>query len=580
MPIREIGTAAENMTSQERQIVLDSRSPAVDAVSVAGAPREISRSPDIAPAESSVPSAIYVGAYRAAVPRIRRLLSETSHLEDRLQFRRPRVDPRNLFRRLSTALAAGLIVEHDDEHAGDASLVDLVRTGLIHWQFSLLHDGRPAKLLSPRMEWHVAGTAQVAQLLGEASAFHEPMLLHDLDRHLHWLGRRPPMAPWVEAALIGALADGALVVRNTALLRMARHRADSLIGTQRKEGWFPERGGVDPARLSVTVDALSRLYLFHGWQQLAKPLTDAIRFLNALTPTAFAGTGPCRRLLSPAGVELLASSISNAASLAPYVRLRCAVWSRECFSSWSDDLFAMMIPRIVSASRAATADLSTGENEAGGGAPRRYYADAGIVVHSTNSYHAVVAARRGGALQITWQDPAIPLIDDGVVVVCPHSVRTGAKGKLRRRPIVNDHGVAIEAVLRSAGRAWLTSSQEGNGADSMTHAHPTPDFRVPHAGSIRRGHRLLAEYGRYAHDLCRRHVIFEDDAVRIRDEVYCRLPCQAVVCQSTGHGDANNWINNNGAYDTGREPIYVEGGRQVSIDRVYRNGVLVEVRTG
>ena len=57
------------------------------------------------------------------------------------------------------------------------------------------------------MDWHVAGTAQVAHLLGEVSAFHDPMLLNDLDRHLGWLGRRPPLAPWVEAALIGALAD-------------------------------------------------------------------------------------------------------------------------------------------------------------------------------------------------------------------------------------------------------------------------------------------------------------------------------------------------------------------------------------
>ena len=80
------------------------------------------------------------------------------------------------------------------------------------------------------------------------------------------------------------------------------------------------------------------------------------------------------------------------------------------------------------------------------------------------------------------------------------------------------------------------------------------------------------------HDRYRREIAFGQDTIRIRDVVQCRLPCQAIICQSPPTALAVRFVDADNLAVSRRPPLFVEGGKKVEILRVYRQGVLVEQR--
>ena len=175
-----------------------------------------------------------------------------------------------MYRRRAATSAIGVMLEQDPAVRGKELMNDGVRRSLIHWQMSLRCDGRPFHRRVESRRWHVVNADLVAHLLNETSIFHDSMLLDDVGRHLRWLAAGPRSAPWVEAALVNAMATGALILRDLELLGFARTRLAALLASKDEEGWFPERGGADLGRLSFVVDSLARLYAHHGWQEVGE----------------------------------------------------------------------------------------------------------------------------------------------------------------------------------------------------------------------------------------------------------------------------------------------------------------------
>lgn len=515
----------------------------------------------------------YTAAARSALPRLRHFLEEPSHFGGNVRLIRRAATPETMYRRLSATSAIGMMLEHDPAVRGNELLKDGVRRSLIHWQMSLLCDGRPFHRRAESRHWHMVTADLVAHLLNETSIFHDAMLLDDLGRHLRWLASGPRSAPWVEAALVNAMATGALIVRDVGLLGFARTRLTALLAGQDEEGWFPERGGADLGRLSFVVDSLARLYAHHGWQEVLPPIERAIRFLFSFMPPdgrmggCFSSCGT--EFVSPCGLEIMASKIPEAATLASSARQRCTQWIHDRFAHWSDETVAVMAPRIVAASTAAVRRLPVGADWPWSTNRHFHFPKAGLSVHVSNAYHAVVAARRGGALHVTWRSGAAPLVDAGIVVVCAHSTRTSSSGRLRRRPNVSERSMLCENILTRGER---THDPVSDRAGRETGQMSALDHRGDGPSSMKPAHWSAGRVGDLAYDTSSREIRFDDETVTIRDVVRCRLPCQAVICQLPHAGASDHTT-------TEREPIYIAGGKQVTIERRYRGGELVDMQT-
>ena len=523
---------------------------------------------------------VYTATARAALPRLRHYLDEPSLFEGNVRAIRRAAHPEVMNRRLSAAIAVGMMLGHDSDVRGNELLYDCVRRSLIYWQLSLRYDGRPVYPRAAIRHWHAVNADLVVQLLNETSTFHSVMLLDDVGRHLRWLAATPRHTPWVEAALISALADGALIVRDVELLRFGRSRLAALLRIQNEEGWFAEQGGADLGRLSCVVDSLARLHAHHGWKEVASPIRRSIRFLFSFMPPN-GRIGGCissceTELLGPYGVEIMASTVPEAASLARAARLQSAGRTQDNFRGWHDHLVVAMAPRIVAASTVAPLRLPVGAEWPWATNRHLHFPESGLSVHTTDSYHAVVASRRGGAVFVTWRSGAPPLADAGIVVACPHSTRRSIYGWPQHEPRVSEESVFCESILKRSGRSRKSElRQEAREAEQ----HASSGGSKDRDGSIKSVRGFLSRHGGLAYDTCTREIHFHEKTISIRDVVQCRLPCQAILCQLTHSGTENQWARVHEQPRTELAPIYVAGGRHVTIERSYRDGELVELHT-
>ena len=525
---------------------------------------------------------VYFDAARALLPRWLKIVGRTPWFHDSAPW-----SPRSLrcasalYRQQAAALAIAILCELDRRRPDRSYLREHVRASLIHWQLSLRGDGRPGHRRLLRGPLHVATAGHVVQLLSETAGFQTSMLLGDLERHLQWLIHRPPRTPWVEAALVCAIADGGVIVRDTALLKHARSRLEALLARQNEEGWFPERGGADVGRLSLTVDALARLYRQNEWQELKEPLGRAVRFLTHFVHPD-GSVGGCysscdTEFISPYGVELLAPTFADAAALALLCRRRWAAPALDEHYGGDDDLCAVLGASVALAAanaaplpieRCALPFETLGQTR---------FPRAGLTIFSTEAYHAVVAGRKGGALKVTWRNGATGIEDPGVVVVYPRGTRTATGPNVCSRQHVSGSSVTCGGILQRTGlmrdhpQPWIKrlAHKVGVGrwtstALSMTDPAATNRYRSNHT-----------DYGRLTRDRYSRQITFGDDWIRIRDRVHCRLPCETIVCQSPSPVPVRPFGGSGLVSRSARPPIFVKGGRNVEIIRVYRNGELV-----
>lgn len=525
---------------------------------------------------------VYFEAARASLSQWLKLVGRTPWFHDSARLRQgSQRSASALYRQQTAALAIAILCELDRRRPDRSHLRERVRASLIHWQLSMRGDGRPGHRQLLRSPLYVATAGQVVQLLSETAGFQTGMLLRDLERHLQWLTPRPPQTPWVEAAQICAIADGGVLVRDSALLRQARSRLEALLARQNEEGWFPEHGGADVGRLSLTIDALARLYRQNGWEELKEPLGRALGFLTHFAHPD-SSVGGCysscgTEFISPYGMELLAPTFEEAASLALLCRRRWAAPVPGGHYGCDGDLRAVLgASAVLAAANAAPlpAERYTLPCEMPG---QTRFPHAGLTVFSTETYHAAVAGRSGGALKVTWRNGAAGLEDPGVVVVYPHGTRTAAGPNVRGRQHVNGSSVTCGGILQRARpeRAGLQHRIKRLGQMIGVGTRESTATSVPGPATTN-GHRPNhIDYGRLTRDQYERQITFGEDWIRIRDRVHCRLPCETIVCQSPtpvpvrpfGDGSASR---------TTRPPIFVEGGRNVEIIRVYRNGELVK----
>lgn len=531
-------------------------------------------------AKEALDSTVYARVARACLPRWLHLLGPSPWLISERAVRGvARAGAVQVYRRQAAALGVGLLTLRGEHEAQADFLHACVRATLGRWQMLLRSDGVPARKAWRRDPLQAAATVNVVLLLSEAPTFQTEEMLTDLGAHLSWLAGTRPQTCWIEAGTVLALAEGALLVRDSRLLDHARIRLTKLLARQSREGWFPERGGADLGRLSLTFDSLARLYLHHNWQELATPLRRAVDFmLNFVDPGG--SVGGCYNscgsaFLSPYGLELLASELPGAALLAQRCRCWCLEPQGDRLMHWHDHLVALLgAAHALAAVDATGAPLNVCPVPARA-AGVRHFPEAGLAVFERPAYFAVVNARKGGAVEVTWRGSTARLSDGGVTVVTDGAVRTSGRQDTCRAPRLTESEVHCRGVLRwqrQSGRR--RTSRLGvlirRGASLVRRLFRTANS----AGVTGRQLSHLPLGGQYE-----RKISLAEHEVVIQDTVACRSRGVRVICQTVDQPGASKLCDpHSGRMSSHQGPLLVEAGRQVCITRTYRNGTLLPSR--
>ena len=529
------------------------------------------------PGEAQTPEiTAYVRAARACQPRWLHLLGPTPWLVSERAVREvARAGAVQVYRRQAAALGLGLLTLLG-EYEGEADFAHAcVRATLGRWRMLLRGDGVPARKDWRRDPLWAAATTNVVLLLTEVPGYQTDGLLADLGLHLRWLAGTRPQTGWIEAGTVLALAEGALLVREPRLLNHARARLKQLLKRQSSEGWYPERGGADLGRLSLTVDALARLYLHDGWPELAAPLRRTVDFMvNFRAPDG--SMGGCYNscgsaFVSPYGLELLAPELSNAALLAQHCRRRCLEPQDTRVNRWHDHLVAPLgAAHALAAADATGAPLNLGPDRSWVEGVRQF-PEAGLAIFERPEYYAAVNARKGGALEVVWRDGEARLSDGGVSVVTDGAVRTSGRQDTCRMPTVTEHSVLSRGLLRlhkppgrrrETGLAWLIR----RGAGWCRRTLRTATSSGGPAGSLVR----LPLAGYYE-----REIMLKEREIVIRDTVSGRSREARVIYQTVDQSGASMLRDPQAGQAFHRAPLLVAARRQVCITRTYRDGTLI-----
>jgi hypothetical protein len=470
-------------------------------------------------------------------------------------------------------LAVGLLVELEPNRRDRDFLHSAVSDALLHWALMLRGDGRPRAGSVARSPLPAAAAYHVVLLLTETAGHHHELLLSELDRHLHWLARRPPMPAWMEAALVAALGDAGVLLRQRDRIHTARARLSGLLARQNEEGWFPEPDQPDIGRLSLTVDALARCYRHNDWPELEMPLRRALRFLTSCTPAMNVSAACVSSLgtsfISPLGPEWLQAEMPDAASLAAHARRSFGSPDRVALLA-SDECASA----VLGASALCSLHVSpTAHRQLDAPLPERAgrtdFANAGWTLYSTSSYDAVVNTDRAGLLHVAWRNGMPPLADAGAVVVTGRRTLTAAHRPVRAEWISYDRfhcegrlhrphsPPAANSVPR--GPVQQTRERQGNAANGSVHTVFSAKS-VPIGGF-------------------RRELVFEPDGVRIIDDIHVALACEAVMFAVEPPRTAEPFVAGGTGFIPAEPPVRIEGGRNIRVVRVYRQGRLVDQQT-
>ena len=157
-------------------------------------------------------------------------------------------------------------------------------------------------------------------------------------------------------------------------------------------------------------------------------------------------------------MELLAPTMAEAASLAKVTRKRCDRILSEGITGWTDDLLAIMGPRIGLAGAVAPPDLPSHADLPCWSNGHTHFPNAGLAIYATDAYHAVVGGGKGGAMHVTWRNGAPVLDEPGVTVVFPRKTRCAGRWDRRAYSEITpastmSHGI-LQMPIGTSRRGW------------------------------------------------------------------------------------------------------------------------------
>jgi len=518
----------------------------------------IDRGPAITPSEGCNAN-VYRSLADAMFPRWRRVLAAAPGALER---KRPSSQARGLFHVTASALASALSCEGRSEAYVDRSLISAVESALVGWQLSHGGDGRPRARILRRDSLTVASTYHVVVLLSECEQFRTSLLMGDLAAHLEWLRSCSGFPPWIEARVVASLADGGTLLGDDSLIAAAESRAKSLCVDGGIPGWCGATTCGDLSLVSAALDPLARTYSLYQWKFLGATIRAMGELLEFVADRAGA-IGGLRNVLRlpfslPFGITSIARSGFGCSGLALHGRAAIERVDASVLLSWGEDLVAMVGPSVaLCLTKAPTGFLEEPTGQVLSDA-RRSEDDAGICVHRTESYDALVDLRRGGAVRIRWAGTGQTQEDHGL------------------RAVFGGASLTSESIADRFDSCEDTSTVSLSGAFAVDDGFVSSGLSVAGKRATRSPRPARKWLGLCpSGDRYTREIRFESTRVIITDSFRLRAAADFVLVGANGLDDHPGALGENQLHVSRDDAIVLEDSIGATITRVFEQGRVV-----
>lgn len=261
------------------------------------------------------------------------------------------------------------------------------------------------------------------------------LLRSDVDQAIYqkWLNVIKPMMDYlIKADETHAIISNHLSTAVAALVRWkkltnsdagekkSRALIDRILYNQSSEGWFKEYDGADPGYQSLCTYYLADVHINRPDYKLLEPLRKSVKFLSYFVHPdgSFGGIYGSRntRFYFPAGLELLASEISEAKAIAAYMQKSILNDTVVGLNSMDE---SNLIPMFNAYCRAASVYNSL-NNEILLKLPFQHpqritFPQTGIVIDAGPSHYTIINVNKGGVV-MHFKDGQNALYDVGVAV--------------------------------------------------------------------------------------------------------------------------------------------------------------------
>lgn len=364
------------------------------------------------------PGAIYWGAARQEIARVlswqdRESFSRTYGCFDRTYWCWKFTDfPGARFQEAVFTLAHLFTTPLDDNRLyREPRVLQWIQAGVSLWQRLQRRDGSFDEAYP--FEHSLAATAFTGFYVGEAF-LRTRDALSDPDRALgtfaragDWLCRNDERHGVLTNHLAAAAAALYVIFRITGEARFerrCRHFVQRIYDHQSREGWYEEYGGADPGYQTLSTFYLARLWQYTGDAALQESLARSVSFLkHCVHPNRTVGGEYGSRnteFFFPAGCEMLAAAVPDAASLARF--MRPSVPEGSAAGPWAMDAQNMlpMLNNYLFAIDYAAALGGADEPLPCEAVGEWWFPDAGLLFKSTPDFYAVVGLAKGGVVKV------------------------------------------------------------------------------------------------------------------------------------------------------------------------------------
>jgi hypothetical protein len=297
--------------------------------------------------------------------------------------------------------------------AGDPRALEWIRAGLVFWQLIQYRDGSFDEAYP--FERSLAATAFTGFCVGEAllclgdqlTSNERESLERSLTRAADWLCRNDERHGVLSNHLAAAAASLYVIFRLTGEDRFERRcwqYIQRIYDHQSEEGWYEEYGGADPGYQTHCTFYLARLWQYTKDATLLKSLERSVSFLkHFIHPNGSLGGEYGSRnteFYIPAGIEILAPVVSDAAQIAQF--MRPMITKRRMVGIWTMDSynFLPMLNSYLIAEEHISPLTGSGENLPCLSEGEWLFPDAGLYVRSTESYYAAFGLSKGGVFKL------------------------------------------------------------------------------------------------------------------------------------------------------------------------------------
>jgi hypothetical protein len=298
----------------------------------------------------------------------------------------------------------------DNRLAGDPRALAWTRAGLQFWTRLQHADGSFDEAYP--FEHSLAATAFTSFYAGEAywrvrEALGDDTAVKTLERAGDWLCRNDEQHGVLSNHLAAAAAALYVIYRITGNARFEKrcwHFVGRIYDRQSAEGWYEEYGGADPGYQTHATFYLARIWQYTHDATLLASLRRAAAFLkHFIHPNGTLGGEYGSRnteFYFPAGFEMLAPALPDAALVARFLRPRIAacqtagLWAMDVYNFFPLFNNYLCAAEHVSPLEHADATLPCQ------GVGEWYFPEAGLVVKSTSTWYAVIGLSKGGVLRI------------------------------------------------------------------------------------------------------------------------------------------------------------------------------------